>query len=223
MMQQYEVVEQFISVNGEGVHAGQLAVFVRFFGCNLACPFCDTKWANEANTPVFLRTEQEIYDFVLQSGIHRVTLTGGEPLRQKGIEHLLERFLQNELLQVEIETNGSVDIRPYQRKNQALTFTMDYKLPSSQMEDQMKPEQFASLQAKDTVKFVIGTEEDLVRAKEIVTKYELLDRCHVYWSPVYGQMPLERIVTFMKQHRFNGITLQAQLHKIIWGAESRGV
>ena len=42
----YNVVEHFVSINGEGVKAGELAVFVRFKGCNLNCGYCDTKWAN---------------------------------------------------------------------------------------------------------------------------------------------------------------------------------
>ena len=39
------VAEKFISINGEGTRAGELAVFVRFTGCNLRCSYCDTMWA----------------------------------------------------------------------------------------------------------------------------------------------------------------------------------
>ena len=42
-----KVVEKFISINGEGRRAGELAVFIRFKGCNMNCSYCDTKWANE--------------------------------------------------------------------------------------------------------------------------------------------------------------------------------
>lgn len=42
-----KVVEKFISINGEGRRSGELAVFIRFKGCNLNCSYCDTKWANE--------------------------------------------------------------------------------------------------------------------------------------------------------------------------------
>lgn len=42
-----KVVEKFISINGEGRRAEELAVFIRFKGCNLNCSYCDTKWANE--------------------------------------------------------------------------------------------------------------------------------------------------------------------------------
>ena len=41
-MSKYEVVEKFVSINGEGTKAGQLAVFIRFKGCNLNCKYCDT-------------------------------------------------------------------------------------------------------------------------------------------------------------------------------------
>ena len=44
---EYRVAEKFTSINGEGKCAGQLAVFIRFQGCNLNCEYCDTKWANE--------------------------------------------------------------------------------------------------------------------------------------------------------------------------------
>lgn len=42
-MTTFPVVELFTSINGEGVLAGQLAVFVRFRGCNLTCSYCDTQ------------------------------------------------------------------------------------------------------------------------------------------------------------------------------------
>ena len=45
------VAEKFISINGEGTRAGELAVFVRFTGCNLCCSYCDTMWANEPGCP----------------------------------------------------------------------------------------------------------------------------------------------------------------------------
>ena len=47
----YNVVEKFVSINGESKFAGQLAVFIRFRGCNLNCVYCDTKWANTADAP----------------------------------------------------------------------------------------------------------------------------------------------------------------------------
>ena len=117
-MSKYEVVEKFVSINGEGTKAGQLAVFIRFKGCNLNCKYCDTKWANEQETHSQPMTEKEILDYVLSTGVKNVTLTGGEPLLREGIENVITVLAENNL-NIEIETNGSVyldKIRKLQRE-----------------------------------------------------------------------------------------------------------
>ena len=63
-MAEFRVVEKFISINGEGTKAGQLAVFIRFAGCNLNCSYCDTTWANEPDVKYEEMTEFEIYDYI---------------------------------------------------------------------------------------------------------------------------------------------------------------
>ena len=89
-----KVAEKFTSINGEGTRAGELAVFVRFKGCNLRCSYCDTLWANEPECPYNEETPEEILNYVLGTGIHNVTLTGGEPLLQKDIRNLIHLLLQ---------------------------------------------------------------------------------------------------------------------------------
>ena len=84
-----KVVEKFTSINGEGTRAGELAVFIRFKGCNLRCSYCDTMWANTSECPYKEETPEEILNYVLGTGIHNVTLTGGEPLLQKDIRDLI--------------------------------------------------------------------------------------------------------------------------------------
>ena len=88
-MATYSVVEKFVSINGEGTKAGQLAVFVRFAGCNLDCNYCDTQWANKHDVKYDILTEFEIYDYIKSTGVVNVTLTGGEPLLRDNIENLL--------------------------------------------------------------------------------------------------------------------------------------
>ena len=96
-----KVVEKFTSINGEGTRAGELAVFIRFKGCNLRCSYCDTMWANEPECPYKEETPEEILNYVLGTGIHNVTLTGGEPLMQKDIRDLIHLLLQAGLRQME--------------------------------------------------------------------------------------------------------------------------
>lgn len=142
-----------------GTHAGQLAVFVRFCGCNLNCSFCDTTWANEPDVPYVCQTTEEICASVDAAGINNITLTGGEPLLRDGMTELLTALSQKENRYIEIETNGSVDLTPFVGISPSIAFTMDYKLPGSGMEAHMRTENFALLRAQDTVKFVAGSQE----------------------------------------------------------------
>lgn len=219
----FDVAETFVSINGEGVLAGQLSVFVRFTGCNLRCSFCDTMWANETDAPHTQMTAEEICQAVHKTGVHNVTLTGGEPLLRDGITELLKKLTENPAQRVEIETNGSVDLTPFRNISPAVTFTMDYKLPGSGMESHMRTENFALLTEHDTVKFVAGSQRDLDRALEIIRQYNLTNRCHVYFSPVFGRIQPVEIVQFMQEHVLNDVTMQLQMHKIIWNPDERGV
>lgn len=222
-MAKFKVVEMFTSINGEGTRAGQLAVFVRLQGCNLNCSYCDTTWANEADAPFEWMDEEQIVAAICKTGVVNVTLTGGEPLLHENIEVLLKRLAQENNLSVEIETNGSVSIAPFDDMLNRPRMTMDYKSPSSGMEAKMLLDNFSHLKQMDTVKFVCGSLEDLQKAKEIINKYRLVGRCHVYLSPVFGNISPDQMVQFMIEHNLNGVNLQLQLHKFIWDPNERGV
>ena len=217
-----KVVEKFVSINGEGTHAGELAVFVRFRGCNLNCSYCDTMWANEPGCPYEEETPEEIVSYIEETKVKNVTLTGGEPLLQKEMPELLRLLSEKKELRVEIETNGAVDLAGF-RIGEGCVFTMDYKLPSSGCENGMRTDNFSILEKKDTVKFVVGSREDLERADQIIQEYGLIDRCHVYFSPVFGKIEPEQIVNYMVERRLNGVRIQIQIHKVIWDPNRRGV
>lgn len=219
----FKVVERFISINGEGIRCGQLAIFIRLAGCNLNCSYCDTTWANNKNVKYDLMTTEEIYEYIKSTGIRNITLTGGEPLLQSGIIELLERLSEDRDIHVEIETNGSISLKEFSKIENSPSFTMDYKLPSSNMESNMDLSNFEYLTKKDTVKFVSGTQKDLQKVKYIVDKYNLIDKTNVYISPVYTKISLDSIVEFMKDNKMNGVNLQMQLHKVIWDPNKRGV
>lgn len=225
-MSLYNVVEHFASINGEGIRAGQLAYFVRFKGCGLSCSYCDTEWANRDDTPCTQMAAEQIYDTIKLSGITNVTLTGGEPLMQEGMDELIKILTADKKLSVEIETNGSIALNkfiPTDDASRRPIFTMDYKLPSSGMEIMMLASNFELLAPQDTVKFVAGSTADLERARDVIDMYGLVEKCSVYISPVFGKIELEEIVDFMKENKMNGVNLQLQMHKIIWDPEKKGV
>ena len=219
------VAERFISINGEGTHAGELAVFIRFQGCNLSCTYCDTSWANTAECHYEDMSPEDIAAYIKETGIANVTLTGGEPLLQPEMPELLDLLKDKSgdvPLRVEIETNGSMDISPYQGVSRPV-FTLDYKLPSSGCEGEMLMDNLSHLHREDTLKLVCGDEGDLNRAREIIEEHGLAGKCNIYLSPVFGKIEPARMVGFMTENRMNGVRLQLQMHKVIWHPEARGV
>lgn len=222
-MAKYKVVEKFLSINGEGSRAGQLAVFIRMKGCNLNCGYCDTRWANDSKVMYDEMTEHDILKYILDSQITNVTLTGGEPLLQKEIGVLFDALAMHKELCVEVETNGSIDLSTFCEMENRPFFTMDYKLPGSGMEDKMQIKNLSLLQKKDAIKFVVSDIHDLEVATELVQTYQLLDRTKVYYSTAFGQIKPCDVVEYMKEKRLNQIHLQLQLHKYIWNPKERGV
>nr|WP_319217816.1 putative 7-carboxy-7-deazaguanine synthase QueE [uncultured Trichococcus sp.] len=218
-----QVVEKFVSINGEGRRCGQLATFIRFAGCNLNCGYCDTAWANDRKVAFDPMTAEEVYAYIKDTQVTNVTLTGGEPLLQQDMGELLELLAQDPELYVEIETNGSVLLSKFSDLENPPSFTMDYKLPSSGMERMMALGNFDYLTEKDTVKFVSGSMADLEKARELINKYKLTEKTSIFISPVFGEIELESIVDFMKDNQMNGVNMQVQLHKIIWDPNERGV
>ena len=231
------VAERFVSVNGEGRAAGKLAAFIRFTGCNLACSYCDTMWAN-APAAAECAERVPVADLVAwarETRVECITLTGGEPALQPELPCLVHALLAEpgplgRGLRVEIETNGATDLRELAQLREecsslpgSLTFTVDWKLPASGMEDRMLRENFALLDARDTVKFVCGGEGDLVRMLEVSRELGLPNRVPVYLSPVFGRLDPARIVDFMQENNLTWATAQLQLHKIIWPGVEKGV
>ena len=70
----YKINEIFYSIQGEGINAGVPAVFIRFSGCNLSCPFCDTEHG-EGN----MMTADDIVAEVKKYPARLAVVTGGEP------------------------------------------------------------------------------------------------------------------------------------------------
>ena len=202
----FNIIEKFVSIDGEGPTAGELATFIRFQGCNLRCSWCDTTYSFDKSEITEVLSAQEIYDYIKSTGVSNVTLTGGEPLFQENIDEVLSLLNDDKNLVVHIETNGAID-----------------KLASSNMTHLMKLDNLNYVTNKDVYKFVLGSDEDLQEAYELITKFNLTNKCLVYFSPVFGAIKLEDIVEFMKEKNLNKVRLQVQLHKVIWDPNMKGV
>jgi 7-carboxy-7-deazaguanine synthase len=208
------VTEIFHSIQGESSHAGRPCVFVRLTGCNLRCRWCDSEYTFTGGEKMSL---EAVMDRVRAYGCRLVEITGGEPLAQSEAFELIER-LCDENFEVLIETSGSIDITPVDRRAKII---LDVKCPGSGEAARNRWENLDALRPHDEVKFVIAGRTDYDFAKQVVTEKNL-DRWTVLFSPVWGELEMKTLAEWMLADRV-AARLQTQLHKHIWGAEARGV
>lgn len=225
-----KVIEIFDSIDGEGIRTGQPCTFIRLAGCNLRCSYCDTLYSLFGEAEPCEYTEMnadEILDKI-NTRFNRVTLTGGEPLFHKDADKLVAELLVKGV-EVNIETNGAVDIAEFSKKipqSDRLFYTIDYKLPSSGMSNKMIWENFLSLSPNDVIKYVVGSEEDVALmisvTKKLKNHYEKMP--HIFIGAVYGMYDAQKLVdVIMSEPALCDARFQVQLHKIIWDADKRGV
>ena len=122
------IAEVFESVQGEGLYLGEQQLFVRFFGCNLSCRFCDTKLNR------FIEYEpQELFDEIklYQDGFHSISFTGGEPLLQKDFLKEGLKLTHGQKYKNYLETNGTLCGELAEVIDYLDIVAMDLKLPSS--------------------------------------------------------------------------------------------
>jgi len=222
-----KISEIFLSIEGEGIRTGAPAVFIRLFGCNLRCSYCDSMYAVEGTDYQEL-TPAEVFEKVKSINTKYVTLTGGEPLIHKDVEVLL-KTLDDAGYEVNIETNGT---QPKPSGYKHMFCTMDWKSFSSGMQSRMKLENMMTLSVRDVLKFVVGTEEDLQDAARVIGAMETQYNASgtrlptFYVSPIFGTMEYEDMVNWILSNstmKRNNVRFQVQLHKIIWNPEARGV
>ncbi len=215
-----KIVEKFISIDGEGPTAGALSVFIRLAGCNLRCVWCDTCYAQTDDSFTEELSVDEIVNYVHETGIKHVTLTGGEPLIHKDVKELLYEL--SKFVEIHVETNGSVDVSNF-RVSEKVHFVIDYKLPKSGMEETMCLQNLANANKTDAYKFVISDESDANKAIKIIKEYNLENNTQVYLSCVFENFTPKDLVEIMKKEKLNGVKLQLQMHKFIWDKNKKGV
>lgn len=150
----YHINEIFYSLQGEGFHTGRPAVFVRFAGCNLRCPFCDTDFSH--SEPM---TAEQIARRVFDYSTHPhtlIVLTGGEPSLQ--VDNELVDALHAHQQTVTIETNGT---RPVPDNIDWVTVSPK-AVPADESKVVLSHEPKVVLTQADEVKVVLSHESKVV-------------------------------------------------------------
>ena len=231
-----QIHEIFSSIDGEGIRTGCPVTFIRSFGCNLRCSYCDTMYAVQPETEEDLAnaftvmTVEEIVARCEELRNKRITFTGGEPLMQKDSPELVAALLEAGY-EVNIETNGAVNIKDFNDRLvdvltddallDQLIYTLDYKCPTSGMEDKMIMDNIDYLNDTDVLKFVVGSQEDLDTMKRVVDEYT--PECYIFVSPVFGNIEPSAIVEYVLANNMQNVRVQLQIHKLIWPVDMRGV
>lgn len=215
------VVEIFKSIEGEGLRAGLPATFVRLYGCNLNCSYCDTPYSHTSEYELAEEMSiNQIVRKVLYMGIPNVTITGGEPMIQREFVDLVLALVERGFY-VNVETNGTLPIPKVLALVPSLMFTMDYKCPSSGMCEEMSIRNLDTLAVCDVLKFVVGSKEDMDDAKKVLSLIH--SQPNVYFSPVFGKIEPKEIVQYLLDNSLYNCKVQIQMHKVIWNPDERGV
>ncbi len=225
-MDRLNISEIFIGLSGECRTKGTPTLFIRLGGCNLNCRYCDTLYAKQNYETILL---VELYNKIKEmtnnfSYPNHIIITGGEPLLQSdAVVRLCD--LINPLCSIEIETNGSIPISDIRNKieHPFLTFTINYKLPSSGEEDKMYKDNFKEIEIGDQIKFVVFNKEDLIRMAEVYeTLVDDLKPFDVRLRNIFWVLPLKKdknfwrlLENFILLNKLQ-INLSIQQHKIIW-------
>jgi len=211
-----KINEIYPALNGEGVHVGVPVVIIRMQGCNLVCKYCDTMHAHDLGGGEEMSLD-EVFKKVPGS-TRRVLITGGEPLMQPdSLLELVRRLHYGRHIEVEVETNGSVEPPRWWREVDC--WSADIKCPSSG-EEASSNRRWLGTRECDQVKFVVSNDEDLLFARKTFVFPERVNPT-ILLSPTY---PWEQEFLHLCADCcvMWGVRLSLQQHKIIYG-ERRGV
>jgi 7-carboxy-7-deazaguanine synthase len=202
------VSEIFNSISGEVSPQvqGCFCTFVRFYGCNLSCPYCDTKQSDQTYFEVTLYDLPNLIDAKYKH-TGKLCITGGEPLLQiEGVEEIV-RIFKN----VWIETNGSCDFSDFVSK---CGIVADYK---TDVFATKVPLYFYKLKTTDWVKFVILNREQFEIAREVQKILSIGGKAPKFaYSSVYDYLPYNTLAKWLQgEHLLPNTFLNVQIHKLI--------
>jgi 7-carboxy-7-deazaguanine synthase len=210
-----KITEIFHSIQGESTRSGERTVFIRLTGCPLRCNYCDTTYSYTGGE---WKSVKEILQIIDSFQSKYICVTGGEPLAQPKVIHLI-RELNKLDYKTSIETDGEEDVSQYIGLAKII---LDVKTPDSGENAKKCFENLNYLLSSDEIKFVLCSLKDYEWAKQICKKYDLENRFTVLFSPSYTTFSFKDLAEKIIKDRLK-VRLQLQLHKIIWGKETTGV
>ncbi len=211
-----QISEIFYSIQGEGSRRGLPCAFVRLVGCPLRCRWCDTSYAFSGGQGMSV---EEILGQVNSYSTRMVCVTGGEPLAQPEAHELMRR-LADAGYTVLLETSGALDLSEVDPR---VVRIVDLKAPGSGEEGRNLWSNLDLLRKSDEIKIVLLDRGDYEWAREILQRHQLASRVRtLLFSPVHGVLDPALLAAWILEDNLP-VTLQLQLHKLLWPQVTRGV
>ena len=215
------ITEIFRSIQGESTWAGLACTFVRLTGCPLRCTWCDTEYAFHGGSKM---TFAQILEEVRGHPAQLVEVTGGEPLAHPGAFPLVGMLL-DEGYTVLVETSGAFDVAALDPRAHKI---MDLKCPGSGEAARNLWANLDHLTERDEVKFVVKDRADYEWTRQAIRERGLDARIGdgslraLLISPVWGELDLEALAGWILEDSLP-VRFQVQVHKLIWGPDTKGV
>src|SRR3982751_3047258 len=183
----------------------------------MRCVWCDSEYTFYGGERIPF---DDIFAKLDEFGCGLVEVTGGEPLAQKNVFPFITELCDRGY-EVLVETGGYVST---QNVDTRASIILDVKCPASGEAGRNHWPNLERLRKEgDEVKFVIADIADWEFAREIILKYELVDRAkEILISPVHANESLKAIAGEIARSNLP-LRLNLQIHKYIWGADARGV
>jgi len=216
-----KITEIFSSIQGEGVYLGQPQTFVRFYGCNLKCGFCDESRKNKLKE----YSARELTKAIIKEKNKVVSLTGGEPLLYASFLKEVLPELKKKGFTTYLETNGTLKNKLLEIIDFLDIISMDIKLPSSTGDRAFWKPHYDFLKASDGkeifVKSVITDKTTLADIKKAVSIIEKVNKAIFFiLQPVTCNNRIQKINQARKflssaGSSLDNVRLIPQIHKIL--------
>jgi len=194
----YNIVDRFVSIQGEGTHTGKNMQFIRLFGCNLACTFCDEP-THKDKEAIEQLTANDIVCIAQDSKVDWVCITGGEPSLQDLNPLIL--LLQYEGFKVMVETNG-LHYENVQEANHVCLSPKAYPIPEGRW---------------DSMKLLI---DDSYNTQDLKTALRTAEKlgAEIFFQPINSEVEVSEAnlrLCIELMRRWPSVGLSVQLHKIL--------
>ncbi len=183
----------------------------------MRCVWCDSEYTFTGGEHLAI---QDVIERVRGFGCRLVEITGGEPLAQREAFDLIKRLCDDNY-EVLIETGGYVSTAEVDPRASVI---LDVKCPASGEAERNHWPNLESLRPNlDELKFVVTDLNDWDFARKVIKDYGLEHRAKaILISPAWGLIDLKELASWIAESGMN-LRMQLQLHKYIWGPETRGV